>query len=148
MSCILASVDFSDSTPGVIDSAVRMAATFGLPLVICHVTEPIPQFVGGDAAFQTVQVPVPIDVEPQRARVAELAEQTKARHEDTHGVMRMGPAVDEIIQTAREQGAEYIVMGSHGHGALYHLLVGSVVTGVLKHAGIPVVITPPASGKR
>ena len=33
-------------------------------------------------------------------------------------------------------------MGSHGHGAVYHLFTGSVVTGVLKHTGCPVLVVP------
>jgi len=40
-----------------------------------------------------------------------------------------------------------IVMGSHGHGALYELLVGSITQGVLKAAKCPVVVVP-AAGKK
>jgi len=36
------------------------------------------------------------------------------------------------------------VMGSHGHGMLHHLLVGSVTEGVLKKATCPVTIVPVA----
>lgn len=44
-----------------------------------------------------------------------------------------------------EQGrlaADAIVLGSHGHGALYDLLVGSVAEGVLRRAPCPVVVVP------
>jgi nucleotide-binding universal stress UspA family protein len=34
------------------------------------------------------------------------------------------------------------VVGSHGHGSLYNLLVGSVAEGVIRHAGVPVVVVP------
>jgi len=34
------------------------------------------------------------------------------------------------------------VMGSHGHGAVYNLLVGSVTAGVLKSAKCPVLVVP------
>jgi len=36
------------------------------------------------------------------------------------------------------------VMGTHGHGAMYHLLVGSAAKGVLKHATRPVLLVPSA----
>ena len=54
----------------------------------------------------------------------------------------IGLAADEIVTQAQEHGAELIVLGSHGHGALYHLFAGSVVTGVLKRARIPVLVVP------
>jgi len=53
-----------------------------------------------------------------------------------------GSIPDEILALAREHGATLIVMGSHGHGALYHLLVGSVTTAILKEAPCPVLIVP------
>jgi nucleotide-binding universal stress UspA family protein len=33
-------------------------------------------------------------------------------------------------------------MGTHGHGAMYTLLVGSVTKGVLKHSARPVLLVP------
>ena len=47
-----------------------------------------------------------------------------------------------ILAQAKIEDADYIVMGSHGHTALYDLLVGSTTHGVLMRAGCPVVITP------
>ena len=46
------------------------------------------------------------------------------------------------MEQAKKLGADYIVMGSHGHTALYDLLVGSTTHGVLMRAACPVVITP------
>ena len=50
--------------------------------------------------------------------------------------------VDKILQEAKKLDASLIVMGSHGHGALYHLLVGSVTEGVLKGTACPVLVVP------
>ncbi|MEO8353471.1 MAG: universal stress protein, partial [Chthoniobacteraceae bacterium] len=41
-----------------------------------------------------------------------------------------------------EHGADMIVMGSHGHGSFYELLVGSVTSGVLRDARCPVLVVP------
>jgi nucleotide-binding universal stress UspA family protein len=38
--------------------------------------------------------------------------------------------------------ADFIVMGSHGHGALYNLLIGGTASGVIQKAPCPVVIVP------
>lgn len=49
---------------------------------------------------------------------------------------------EEILDQANELNADLIVMGTHGHGAMYNLLVGSVTKGVLKHSTWPVLLVP------
>ena len=49
---------------------------------------------------------------------------------------------EEILDQANELNADLIVMGTHGHGAMYNLLVGSVTKGVLKHSTRPVLLMP------
>jgi nucleotide-binding universal stress UspA family protein len=49
-------------------------------------------------------------------------------------VVREGDPGEEIVAEARTWGADLIVMGSHGRGALKRLLLGSVATQVLHHA--------------
>jgi nucleotide-binding universal stress UspA family protein len=34
------------------------------------------------------------------------------------------------------------VVGSHGHGAAYDLLVGSISAGIIRKAEVPVVVVP------
>jgi nucleotide-binding universal stress UspA family protein len=57
-------------------------------------------------------------------------------------VQVVGSPVQHITSEAERTEADYIVMGSHGHTALYELLVGSTTHGVLKRAHCPVVIVP------
>jgi nucleotide-binding universal stress UspA family protein len=53
-----------------------------------------------------------------------------------------GLPAEEILRLGRETGAEMLVLGSHGHGAVYHLFSGSVVTAVLHQSEIPVTVIP------
>ena len=55
-------------------------------------------------------------------------------------------AHDAEAEMAEAVGADLIVMGSHGHGALFEFLVGSATSGVLRAARVPVVVVP--SGQR
>jgi len=82
---------------------------------------------------------------PEKSRKAELAEWQKeieqagvkaTLHEPT------GAVVDEILKQAGAVNADFIVMGSHGHGAMYNLLVGSVTEGVLKRNTLPLLLVP------
>jgi nucleotide-binding universal stress UspA family protein len=53
-----------------------------------------------------------------------------------------GAVAEEILNQADELNADLIVMGTHGHGAMYNLLVGSATKGVLKHSTRPVLLVP------
>jgi nucleotide-binding universal stress UspA family protein len=47
-----------------------------------------------------------------------------------------------ILEQAQRLAADYIVMGSHGHGAIYDLLIGGTTHAILKRARCPVVVVP------
>jgi nucleotide-binding universal stress UspA family protein len=63
-------------------------------------------------------------------------------------VVLVGQPVAVILEQARKIGADYIVMGSHGHGKLYDFLVGSTASGILKKARCGVIILPSADPLR
>jgi nucleotide-binding universal stress UspA family protein len=55
-------------------------------------------------------------------------------------VHRVGPVAAEIAALATEGGHDLVVLGSHGHGALGGLVLGSVATGVLARCSTPALI--------
>ena len=65
-----------------------------------------------------------------------------ARHADlkTTFLAKSGQAADVITATAEKGNFELIVMGSHGHGSLGNLVLGSVATRVLAHSKVPVLL--------
>ncbi len=48
-----------------------------------------------------------------------------------------------IIETAKENDADLIIMGSQGRGAIMNALLGSTAENVLRRSNIPVFIIPP-----
>lgn len=57
-----------------------------------------------------------------------------------HEHVAVGKPADEIVRVARDLGAQTIVIGSHGHDAIAHLLVGSVAERVVRTAPCNVVV--------
>ena len=53
---------------------------------------------------------------------------------------------DDLADEAEKLGAELIVMGSHRHGVLYHLFLGSTSESVLRRVPCPVLIVPSPTG--
>lgn len=63
----------------------------------------------------------------------------------THGVQaqtisKIGPIADTIIHAAQDGKFDLIAMGTHGHGALGRLVMGSVSSQVLAGCTIPVLL--------
>ena len=61
---------------------------------------------------------------------------------DTAIIVEQNDEVTAIIEASEKNGVDMIMLGSHGHGALFHLLIGSVSEGVIRRATCPVIIVP------
>lgn len=142
LQCILIPVDFSDVTEKVVQTAGEMAKAFGGRVVLLHVSEPDPDFVGFEPGPQAVRSVVARDFKVEHQKLADWKERLTRSGVETSALHIQGSLADKILQEAEEQGAGLIVIGSHGHGALYNLLVGSVTSGVLKGARCPVLVVP------
>lgn len=146
MKTLLVPLDFSDVSTTVLDAAAALAVPLGAKIILLHIVEPIATYVPVGASMDVIAAsPPPIELETTRVpeeRLRKLVEPLQARGLEVELVSIVGLAVDDIVAQAELRNADLIVLGSHGHGALYHLFTGSVVTGVLKHASCPVLVVP------
>jgi nucleotide-binding universal stress UspA family protein len=55
-------------------------------------------------------------------------------------ISKVGPAAEVIAEAATKGRYDLVIMGSHGHGTLANLVMGSVATKVLAHCGTPVLL--------
>lgn len=55
-------------------------------------------------------------------------------------ITKVGHAADHIAAVADKGKYHLVMMGSHGHGTLGNLVMGSTVTKVLAHCGTPVLL--------
>ena len=61
--------------------------------------------------------------------------------------LRVGIAFDEIVTMAKHFDINLIVIGSHGHTGLLHLLLGSTAERVVEHAPCPVLVVKGSRGR-
>ncbi len=75
---------------------------------------------------------------------------TKANYSNIEPLLASGPPWEQILQVAKERGADLIVMGTHGRRGLSHALLGSVAEKVVRISPIPVLTvgTPDAGQAR
>ena len=145
MKTILVPVDFSDVTPAVVETAKQIGCAFGSRIILLHVVEikvaafEISPGLGIPGSATNV-VPAELDLKGGREKL----EKVKASFADTPLEVTSLLIEGGTLSTIQEEGkkANLIVMGSHGHGALYHLLAGGTASGVLRSAKIPVLIVP------
>ena len=76
-------------------------------------------------------------------RLAEHAEAMTRRGLATRFLLRTGTAAEEIGQAATDEGADLIVVGTHGRTGLERLVIGSVAERVVRIAPCPVLTVKP-----
>ncbi len=72
------------------------------------------------------------------AKMARLLESIRKEMPRASGIVRCGAAWEQILDVARERGADLIVVGSHGRTGVPRALIGSVAEKVARLAQVPV----------
>jgi nucleotide-binding universal stress UspA family protein len=140
----LVPVDFSAVSEEIIDSAGDFARSFGGKMVLLHVIQP--PIITSEYALpvEAVQESLVAGEQAAAAKLTVFSDNLKRAGLSAEAVVRQGPPVPAILEEADKSKADFIIMGSHGHGKFYDLLVGSTASGVIKGAKCGVVIMPHA----
>jgi len=142
MKTILAAVDFSDVSGTVVADATALAQACDAQLVLLSVIQP-PVILAENAPLIDNLAEIRAAGEKAAARRLAVYEAQIAGHGvKVETVQLYGSPIPLILEQARIAAADFIVMGSHGHTALYDLIVGSTTHGVLQRAPCPIVIVP------
>lgn len=145
MKTILVPVDLSAATPRVCAAACDLAKLIGGRIRLLHVVPPPPVMMNDYYAFDTGHLAQAMAaVEQNATRQLRVLARRVARRCPVQTVQLTGAPVSTILAQAKSARPAYIVLGSHGHGAVFDLLVGSTTTGVLRQARCPVLVVPMA----
>ncbi len=136
---ILFATDFSDASEAALDYAKTLAEAFGSSLHVLHVLEDLAAHAWTTEVYVAALPGVHEEMERQaRERLeAVLTPDERKRHRAVL-VLRTGSPFVEIVRYAREERADLIVLGTHGRGAIAHMLLGSVAERVVRKAHCPV----------
>ena len=143
---ILVPLDLSDATAPVLAVARRAAKACGSSIVLLHVTEPDPAFVGYAAGPEVVREQVAHEYREQHRALHSLAEDLRREAIETMPLLIQGQIAKCILNEAERLAADFIIMGTHGHGAMFDLIVGSVGHAVIHDTTIPVLLVPLRKG--
>ena len=142
MKTILVAIDFSDCTEDVIKCAMEFAHAFRAELALVHVAAPDPDFVGYDAGPQSVRDQLAHQFHREHRDLQAIEGTLKNQEIPCRSLLIQGVTVEKIVEETKRLDVGLIIMGSHGHGALHNLLVGSVTEGVIRKTCCPILIVP------
>jgi len=130
--------DGSDHSIRALQTAIAIARPLGAELEIVHVSHLPVTFYA--AAFET-----PIDLGQQMEALRKEAEARAQQVLDEAGVQAKmvtldGNPADALLEYADRSGADMIVVGSHGAGAIERFLLGSTSDRIVHHARCPVLV--------
>ena len=134
---ILVPIDFSSNSTMALDYARTMAGRFGASIHLVHVCEmPSVATASMDAyaiAFSDSNQRFGQEAESELAKVSASLQGFKVSTE-----VLFGHPSKCIVSAAEEHGVDMIVMGTHGHGPVMHVLMGNVAERVVRTAPCPV----------
>lgn len=139
---IILPIDFSETTDILLQGAIKFAKAVQGKLHLIHVTPTDVGFVIGDAGFQYFPEVEQAEMRHELRTLKELETQISSQGVPCTHILKQGPAREVVIDFAHDLGADYIVVGTHGHSGLYDVFVGSLTKDLTQHTDIPLLVIP------
>jgi universal stress protein A len=141
---ILAAVDFGECSEHALRYACEFAETFSAELHLLYVSEPpaaaYTEFAVGYIGAEDFEADIRRSAEAKLNTVPGVAWQDKLSITRT---VQMGTPFVEIVRYARDREIDLIVIGTHGRGAIAHMLMGSTAERVVRKSPCPVLTVRP-----
>jgi nucleotide-binding universal stress UspA family protein len=141
MTSLLVATDFSAAADLALTRAIELARPLDARIELLHVhsiqASPVPP------TLEVARIP-PSAKEVSRAEVMmlERADQVRAAGVACQTESRFGTPAEEIVKRADEIRPLFIVLGTHGHSAIVHALLGGVSERVLRNTRCPTLLVP------
>ena len=135
---VLVATDFSEPSQAALNYGREIAGTFGATLHVLHVADSVYTQVGEFYSGMMPELQQEVEDGARQQLEALLTEHDRTKlHAEPVVFMAASKAV-AIVDYATQIEADLIVMGTHGRGAIGHLLMGSVAERVVRTAHCPV----------
>lgn len=135
---ILVPTDFSEPAARALEIALSLAQKFEAKLTLVHVYS-----APATAHAAALTRPIHEAASAAQGQLDRALAQLKQRYPSCDGVVCAGTPAERIVETARERGADLLVIGTQGLTGLHHFLLGSVAERVVRTSPVPVLTVPP-----
>jgi nucleotide-binding universal stress UspA family protein len=144
---IVVATDFSKASERAVAAAAVLARQNEAKCTLVHVFDP-EAFAPRAGAYQLHSESMTVEPEVEQAIHEELRRVAEERLKDAPTVktalVLARNAANGIVDYAKKEDADLIVIATHGRSGLSHFLIGSVAEKVVRHAPCPVLSLRPA----
>jgi len=144
---IMIAVDGSDSSVPVVEFVARMRWPAGSRTLVVSVANAAAGMVAApfEAAAASAEIEA-LDVREHEELVARASRTLAEAGLACETKVLLGEPASTLVQAVKEQGADLLVVGSHGRTGLTKLLLGSVSAHAVGHAPCSVLVVKRAPG--
>ena len=137
---VLVASDFSEPSDAALAYGRELARSFGAQLVVLHVVENLlTHVVGGDGYVLTdPDVQAAVEAEGKKRVDGLISDEDRLVLRAQGVIVTSNAPAFAIVDYAKSSAINLIVIGTHGRGAMAHLLMGSVAEHVVRIAPCPV----------
>ena len=155
---ILVAIDFSESQKKILEHARCYANAFSAKLWILHVAQqsgmdmlpydPNTDYFVYDINSQEIRNDLAKHFHNEHQQLQTLAQEFRDDGFDATALLIQGDPIKIILSQAERLRVDLLIIGSHGHGKLYQLVMGSISEEVLHSAKCPMLIVPSRENAR
>ncbi len=139
---ILVAIDLSSASQKILDKAKTLALALPAKVCLLHVVEYDPDFLGHGPDSQDTSDQGPQEFPQEHKDLQKEVDELRESGIDTKGLLAQGSIVDVILQKSKQLEIDIIIVGTHGHGGVHHMIFGSVSEGVLRNSSCPILVIP------
>ena len=140
---VLVALDLARSTPAVYREARVWARRLAAELLLLHVADPDPDFIGYGARSENLRLAAEHKLRNSRQQLEALAIELRKDGLDANALLVQGAAAEAILREAGNFHADAILMGVHARGPVKEPFIGATARQILHEAGRPVILIPP-----
>ncbi len=145
---ILVGTDFSETFRDALAYGTAFARQFGAELLLLNAI--YPQYYAANADYFPFDYGSLLDETRREAEkgMDEIEKSGSLGNISFRGRIEKGHPGEALVRVAEEEGADLIVVSTHGRTGLPHVLIGSTAQHVVRHANCPVLVIPRTSKAR
>jgi len=140
---ILFPLDFSEVSPKIVPWVKHMAEKFDAEVHLLYVVRRMDHLGGFYVEEVSIKKFEKEILEGVERSISEFAEEHFSKYTNIKTKFVVGDAPDEIVNYAKTEGVNLIIMGTHGRKGLDRLFFGSVAEKVIKTSSVPVLSINP-----